>query len=106
MKIKTILHCAFLTLMFAFFAWAQAPTEEKKKDRGLDFSVKEYPDGVWFSWSFAAVGQTHSIYRRPSNTNDEWELLFGELTGVNGGTLYPVFTLDRDYDYEFRENEP
>lgn len=106
MNFKKVIHYSLITFAFAFFAWAQAPTEEKKEERGLEFNVTENPDGVWIEWSNASATQTHSVYRRLSGTDDVWELLNGNLTGVHGGTMYMGFTLDQTWDYEFRENVP
>lgn len=107
MKLSKIFTFCFGAVMIVLFTIAQAPTTEKKEARGLEFSQPvETPDGVWFSWSNASSTQTHSIYRRMSGTYGNWERIAMNLTGVNGGTMVMGFTLDTDFDYEFREDLP
>lgn len=82
------------------------PTNASKNTGGLRLNNPiECPDSVQFTWSGGAADATYSIYRR-MHGDTNWERIALNLTGVSGTTFVSGFTLDRDYDYEIRADQP
>ena len=99
---------AFLIVsaLFIVFGTDALPTNASKNAGGLRLNHPvECPDSVQFSWTGGAADATYSIYRRlHGDTN--WERIAMNLTGVSGSAFVRGFTLDRDYDYEIRADQP
>lgn len=92
-----------LAIMFGTKA---LPTNSNKNAGGLRLNTPvECPDSVQFTWTGGAADTTYSIYRR-MHGDTNWERIAMNLTGVSGTTFVPGFTLDRDYDYEIRADQP
>lgn len=97
-------------LLFLIFAGVllvrSTPTNANKNAGGLRLNNPiECPDSVQFSWTGGAADATYSIYRR-MHGDTYWERIAMNLTGVSGSVFVPGFTLDRDYDYEIRADQP
>lgn len=88
------------------FGTRAMPTNANKNAGGLRLSTPiECPDSVQFSWTGGQAGTTYSIYRR-MHGDTSWERIAMNLTGVSGSVFVPGFTLDRDFDYEIRADQP
>ena len=92
--------------LFIMFGTNALPTNANKNAGGLRLNRPvECPDSVQFSWTGGQAGTTYSIYRRVHG-DTYWERIAMNLTGVSGTAFVPGFTLDRDYDYEIRADQP
>ncbi len=92
--------------LYIMFGTDALPSNANKNAGGLRLSAPvECPDSVQFSWTGGAADATYGIYRR-MHDDTNWERIAMNLTGVSGSVFVPGFTLDRDYDYEIRAEQP
>ena len=103
---KTTQHKVAFLLAALFLCFTARTTTATKNAGGLRLSVPvETPDSVQFSWSGGSADATYSIYRRVHGY-DFWERIAMGLIGVSGSIFVLGFTLDQDYDYEIRADQP
>ena len=89
-----------------FFCFSARITTASKNLGGLRLNKPiECPDSVQFTWTGGSDDATYSIYRRVSGSVN-WERIWMNLHGVSGTVFVPGFTLDHDYDYEIRAEQP
>ena len=109
MKFKKPCEATVLLVAMCFYICCftnALPTNANKNAGGLRLNHPiECPDSVQFSWTGGQAGTTYSIYRR-MHGDTNWERIAMNLTGVSGSTFVRGFTLDRDYDYEIRADQP